>query len=147
MRNLLRLLSLLLCLVPLSCGGDGGGGGSPTAPAPNNRLTVGFSLGALTAGAVQAVAISIDGREIARQEFGSGCTANCQINGQATGLSSGNHTVTLTIVRQNRASIRYRVIATALYTDLTTGAPRPINLESRTVTLEAGQNVTYTVGI
>lgn len=107
---------------------------------------MGFGLGALTAGSAQIVAVSIDGREVKRQDFGSGCAQLCQITAEQSGLRSGSHTVTLTVVSQNRASIRYRVVATAVLTE-SNGTPRPIELEDRTVTLTAGGSSSWSVNL
>jgi hypothetical protein len=54
--------------------------------------------------------------------------------------------VTLTVVTQNRASIRYRIVATALLTE-SNGTPRPIELEDRMVTLTAGGSSSWSVGL
>jgi hypothetical protein len=134
----------LVSLAAWSCGGGGHGGSSPTESG-GKHLTIGFGLTALSGGGVQTAAISVDGKEIGRKDFGSGCAANCQVLADTERFGSGNHTVSVIAVRQSRDSIRYSVIGSGVVVDTTTGVPQTITLGQKTATLSAGGSVSYSV--
>lgn|GEM_PF-5488390 len=62
-----------------------------------------------------------------------------------SGISRGAHTVTILVVRQNRTSLTYDVLGQVDFVD--SAGTRTISLEHRTVTLRAGDTVTYNISI
>lgn len=141
---------LTLSFVCLGCGGGGGGGTGPTQPPPPTGKRFQFNVFASPIGGTLIEAtLSLDGRELSRRDWqsttGSACTILCTLGGDVRGLSSGNHTVTFTVVRQTRQVNEYVVNGSGVVTDLATGQQRAILMEQRDPRLGAGQSVTYTV--
>jgi hypothetical protein len=141
---------LILSLLCLACGGGGGGNGGPTEPPPPTGKRFQFNVFAspIDGGLVEAT-LSLDGRQIARRDWpattGSVCTILCGLPGDEQGLTPGNHTLTFTVVRQNRTTLEYIVNGSGVVTDLATGGQRAIVMPQQNPRLRAGQSVTFTV--
>ncbi len=136
------LALLAPCIALLACGGGGGGKG-PTEPASQPSITVvDVALVSLDGGA-QEGSLLFDGHEI----FHSSCNpaGACQLAATLSGTPRGAHTVSIVVVRQNRASLTYDIVGEVDFADSAGG--KTIPLEQRHLTLRAGDTVTYNITI
>jgi hypothetical protein len=146
MKKLPTLFLLTFGLILVSCGGGSGGGHSPTAPRP--VVVIGVNLVAATGGGAREITLSFDGREIDRHTVSSvefGCAANCSLQARVNDVSSGSHTVTVTVVSQTSAVVGYAVVGQVSVISET--GQRNIELPLRQVSLRAGEAVTYSTSI
>jgi hypothetical protein len=146
MRRFASILSFLSFSALLACGDGGGGGGGPTGPTapppPASQLLINLALVSLNGGLEEAI-LSFDNREVARPVCNP--AGVCQMTATITGASRGNHTVSVTVVRQNRQSVTYQAVGQADFVD--SGGSRSVPLQQRQVTLRVGQSVVYEISI
>lgn len=141
---------LLLSLLAVSCGGGGGGnGGGPSLPTePRPSLRISAVVIAPTNGGAQEIILSFDGREVDRHtptDIEFGCATGCSLEAQVNEVSTGAHTLTVTIARQSRNVITYNVLGGVAVASGT--SPRNIDLPRREVSLRAGESVSYSITV
>lgn len=142
MKRKFALVLVTLALVPwCGCGGGHGGGSSPTEA--KSRLTLGGLLQPV-GGAVQEVRLFLDGKEVARQEFGSGCLVGCTATAMVEDVPRGQHTFSLTVTRQVQVNVVYVIVMDGLYVDAS-GLSTQIPARTSTVSLRAGGMTSYNI--
>jgi hypothetical protein len=142
MKRKCALALLTLCLFPwLACGGHGGGS-SPTET--KSRLTLGGLVNPVGAGVVQEVRLFLDGKEVAKRDFGAGCTIGCTTSVDIEGVPRGQHTFSLTVTRQTRVSVVYIIVMDGVYVD-SSGVPTQIPARTSTLSLREGGTITYNI--
>ncbi len=140
-----------LSLLCFACGGGGGGGGGPTEPPPPTGKRFQFNVFPIPGnfqGGILEGATFFDGREVGRTDWsrtGDGCEFNCAIAGDVQGISPGNHTVRVTVIRQERAVMLYQVILNGFIIDPATGSREQVTQISQRLQLRAGESVNFTV--
>lgn len=148
-RRFRPVAAFVLALVSFACGGGGGRG--PTEPSAPSGKQFQFSVTAAPGnfeGNILEGVVSFDGREVSRVDWsrsGGGCFFPCEITANVQGISSGDHTVRFTVVRQERTTTLYQFVLSGFISDPRTGSREQVNQVSQSVRLRAGEGVNFTV--
>jgi hypothetical protein len=144
MKHLFCIGLLVPCLSLLACGGGGGGPTGPTEPPVQKSVMVlDTILASFSSGGMEDGKLFLDGREVFHRECNPAVA--CQLAATLSGITRGAHTVSILLVRQNRTSVTYVVLGQVDFVDST--GSRSFPLEQRTVTLRAGDTVTYNISL
>lgn len=150
----LQIVTVVALVVVLAaCGGGGGKSGGPSGPTapsgPKNQLIIDVVLVSQTVGAgLQIATLTLDGRELSRLDWtgfpGSSCQSDCHVVGTTTDVSTGPHTVKVTVVSQSRTVMRYITLGAVTFGD-SAGNAKEITLPSENRTLRAGDSLSYPI--
>ncbi len=144
-----RLVSLVALVLLAACGGGGGHGSGPTAPPQGATIVAPINLSVLSGAGLLSATVSLDGQKIGEgdwPELPSGCGVNCFIQGSAANVSSGAHTLTVTVVKIAGARGTYLILGLVAVTPAG-GTTRQIDLPRKDVALQAGGKVDYPITI
>jgi hypothetical protein len=139
--------ALLTSLLVLACGGGGGHGGStPTSPTPQGNTIVvsaGF-VATIGGGSLLEATLTLDGKQIDHGDWtATGGCGVCVMGAMVGSVSSGAHTVTLTVVRQTATVVSYAAQGSVSVASSASG--QSIALPQKNVSLRAGESVSYQI--
>jgi hypothetical protein len=104
-------------------------------------------LVALQGGGVIEAFLTLDGKQIDHGDWSltGGCVAGCVMGAQVGSVSSGLHTVAMTIIRQTSNVVSYAALGQVSIA--TGGSGKSIDLPQKNVSLRAGESVSYQISI